>query len=191
MRTDQALNVAVAALKMIADSQNAGGVAEAASQTRDAAIEVAKLLHVMPGAKLQHIKGSANEYECSACKNIFEYAEEPQEYVNYCQYCGAPIEWGKEPTGLRPMAIDMRMNANAFIKVKLTRRGIDILKQKHARQTILSKGNPLGPFKLLMDDQGYYVAQLWEIMQDFGPHMVQGMNMPFETEIILSNAAIY
>lgn len=193
MRADQALNVALAALTMIANGQEQGGAIEAAMSTREAAVDLAKLLHVMPAARMQRTSPGATEYECSACKNIFPWELEgnPSDAVKYCPCCGAPIAWGKEPTELRPISLGMRLDINVFIKIKLTPVGIRILQQQHEQLRILHKGRDIGPFKLPLDNNGYYTTQLWELMRDFGPHLRQGLTFPFDPEIIIDNAYLY
>lgn len=193
MRADQALNVAIAALKLISDSQEAFDKPEAAERTKEATVDLAKLLHVLPGARLQRTTKTGTELECSACKNIFpwELDGDPSEAINYCPSCGAPIIWGKEPINARPAEAPLKLNVNSFIKIKLTQTGINILRQQHERRRIVCKELDIGAFNLHLDAHGYYIIQLWEFAQMFGEHLKNGLNSPFETEIIINNADLY
>lgn len=82
---------------------------------------------------------------------------------------------------------DFKFNVNQQVKVKLTEKGIKILKEKHdsLNEHIISRGGtPLGEFELRLDEDGYYRTQLWCLMHDFGKHMFIGTDNPFETDMI-------
>lgn len=73
----------------------------------------------------------------------------------------------KEGKNVRPF------NLNSEVKVKLTERGIQILKSKHDElfEKELAKGLSSYEFKLELDEEGYYTTQMWKIMQDLGEHV--------------------
>jgi hypothetical protein len=60
----------------------------------------------------------------------------------------------------------MKCNLNDKIKAKLTLRGIKIL------------DNAMYP--VFIDDNGYYVFQLWELMNVFGEYMTSINDSPIE-----------
>ena len=77
----------------------------------------------------------------------------------------------------------MRFNVNNYFRVKLTPEGEAILKQAHDEIQPLLPESARKEFELRLTPDGWYRAQAWSIMQDFGPHIGIGMNSPFETEI--------
>ena len=80
----------------------------------------------------------------------------------------------------------VNFNVNERVKVKLTEKGIDILKQRHdSMNTYIgaNDGEPIKEFEIKLDEDGYYTTQLWVLMHVFGEHMSWGSNLPFETEI--------
>jgi hypothetical protein len=84
--------------------------------------------------------------------------------------------------------MDVKVNINDIVKVKLTEFGISILKQNHdeVNEILINRGvKPMGPFELKLDDNGYMAFQLWQLMSIYGEHLsVTGEN-PFETQIII------
>ena len=86
--------------------------------------------------------------------------------------------------------MDLKVNANAGVKVKLTKLGVNILKHKHDELNAHIKdrgGEGFGEFTLRLDDDGYYSTQLWTLMQDFGPYMSIGSEPPFSLDIIVTD----
>ncbi len=72
--------------------------------------------------------------------------------------------------------MNMRFNVNEYVKVRLTDRGREILRQ---RRTALG----LDALEIREDD-GWSQWQLWELMSIFGPHIYLGTYpLPFETDI--------
>jgi hypothetical protein len=67
----------------------------------------------------------------------------------------------------------MKANLNDQVRVKLSDKGRQILRDNHAAMNI--------PFSLTIreDENGYYHTQLWCLFQDFGPHIKIGMGQPF------------
>lgn len=82
----------------------------------------------------------------------------------------------------------MKINMNDVVKVKLTDKGIAVLKQKHELlNSIIKKqnGKGIGEFKLKIDENGYYSTQLWMLFEDFGSEINAGCEVPFENNMIL------
>lgn len=63
---------------------------------------------------------------------------------------------------------EIPFNINYNVKVKLTK-----------------KGRSLAKYLPKEDDDGYTTWQLWVLMNEFGEHMIIGLDVPFETNIIL------
>lgn len=80
-------------------------------------------------------------------------------------------------------------NVNCYVYVKLTDKGIDILKERHEElnDRLLSMGGTgLSDFELNLNEHGYYSNQFWVFMEIFGPHIGLTSNI-FETEILFKN----
>mgnify|MGYP003291933549 CR=1 FL=1 len=82
-------------------------------------------------------------------------------------------------------------NINNYVKVKLTKEGVKILKSQYnemlkqmtpqARKSMVSFKKPKA------DKDGYSEFQLWELMKHFGKYMYNGnINPPFESTIKIS-----
>jgi hypothetical protein len=78
---------------------------------------------------------------------------------------------------------EINFNINYYAKVKLTPHGINILKLQHEQSKNFCPN--IGEFKLELDKDGYYKDQLHSLMYAFGKYMTLGMEVPFETNIIL------
>lgn len=73
-------------------------------------------------------------------------------------------------------------NANDYVYVKLTEKGLRILREQDARLRKLWPQLP--PYREpLPDERGFFRCQLWELMQNFGPHMGMGLNNCFDMDI--------
>ncbi len=86
-----------------------------------------------------------------------------------------------------------KVNANMHVRVKLTERGIDILKHNHVELNKLihaNGGTGLGEFELRLDEDGYYKTQIWMLMKDFGHAMSMGSREPFLLDLIIENGTI-
>jgi len=84
--------------------------------------------------------------------------------------------------------MDFKFNVNNYVKVKLTERGKEILRDRHEEldHHIKSRGGKgVGTFILRLDEEGYYKTQLWMLMETFGEHISIASEPPFETDIIL------
>ena len=82
------------------------------------------------------------------------------------------------------MMEQIKFNLNDPVKVKLTPKGRNILVKRHNRFIITTKEEvkKMHP----VDDEGYTVFQLWNLMQIFGEHIYMGdTNPPFEMNIII------
>lgn len=77
--------------------------------------------------------------------------------------------------------MDVLINVNHTVRVKLTDLGRDILQQKAERLSARFPGlSWTGPS---VEADGTYKTQLWGLMHDFGDHMFAGGETPFETSI--------
>lgn len=65
----------------------------------------------------------------------------------------------------------MKFNVNNYVKVKLTKRGKEIMEE----EGVMSKPKP--------DAEGFSKFQMWELMQIFGNYVYNGCEIPFEMEI--------
>ena len=74
---------------------------------------------------------------------------------------------------------DVRFNINGDVRVKLTPLGRQIWR------SYWKPHDPEGNMEKKIDPDGWLKIQLWEVMATFGPHMYNGGDVPFETEIIL------
>lgn len=86
--------------------------------------------------------------------------------------------------------MNIKVNANQFVKVKLNELGISILKEQHDdlnRRIHERGGKGLGEFELRLDSDGYYRTQLWILMWKFGDSMKAGIQQPFDMDIIIEN----
>ena len=83
----------------------------------------------------------------------------------------------------------MEFNINHTAKVKLTSYGIEILINLHyefeERMKNMNPAYEKKPFTLKLDEEGYYVGQLWSIIQTFGGDSMSITKQPFDTRIIL------
>ena len=79
----------------------------------------------------------------------------------------------------------MKFNVNHDVKVKLTPKGINILKRRHEELCRLIDKEP--DFKEpKVDEDGYVTFQMWNLMHCFGHEICLGQELPFKAEIILS-----
>jgi len=84
----------------------------------------------------------------------------------------------------------VKFNINDYIKVKLNKSGIDIMRQNHNRlfggfsEELLARH----PFREPeVDEQGYTKFQMWHFMDEFGQIGMGEFNSlsPYETEIVI------
>lgn len=78
----------------------------------------------------------------------------------------------------------MEFNINDMVLVKLTDVGREILKRQHV-EFWAGTGRP-APHEYTPtaeDAEGWSRWQLWCLMQDLGPHVGNGLPLPFETTI--------
>ena len=76
----------------------------------------------------------------------------------------------------------MRFNVNDHVKVKLTDVGRRAIVKNHER-LFGARANQYPMRKVDEDADGWSRWQLWDLMQEFGPHIVSGCHPPFETTI--------
>lgn len=82
----------------------------------------------------------------------------------------------------------VEINVNYRIRVKLTELGKQVLRDKHAaflrEYPQLAKHYADGYDPTHPDDDGWYTSQMWQLMEDFGPHFSGVFNrMLFETTV--------
>lgn len=70
------------------------------------------------------------------------------------------------------------MNLNDIVRVKLTAKGLDIIKKYYYDLALPVRSRE-------PDEDGYTTWQLWELFEMFGSHIHLGMDVPFETEILI------
>lgn len=75
----------------------------------------------------------------------------------------------------------IKINANDEIMVRLTDKGRRILQKNHEK---LFAGLH-HPYKPPDEVDGWSTWQLWRLMQEFGAHLHNGCDVPFETEMQL------
>jgi len=80
-----------------------------------------------------------------------------------------------------------RVNINDYIKVKLTDHGINLLKQQ-CKEFYEMYGVGTVDYEPIVDDQGYAVFQMHDLMDKLGPYIGVCKPLPFETEIIVTKA---
>jgi hypothetical protein len=88
------------------------------------------------------------------------------------------------------MEMNFRFNVNYEVKVKLTDRGIEILKRQHDdlnKKIKVHGGQGLGEYELKVDADGYASFQMWCLMERLGPYMNIGFDPPFNANIIICN----
>lgn len=79
-------------------------------------------------------------------------------------------------------------NINDFVKVKLTEKGKYIYYHQYDdinKDIVKMGGEPLNPIELQYDDNRYVEFQMWHLMEIFGKHLHNGLDVPFETTIKL------
>ena len=77
----------------------------------------------------------------------------------------------------------MIFNINNYVEIKLTQYGKDILKEKEDK--IFTEYPSLKEYlyKYKVNNRGYLKLQLWEVMNIFGDHLGNGLQVPFEMKI--------
>ena len=82
---------------------------------------------------------------------------------------------------------DLKIDLNDMVRVKLTEEGI---RRYTARARRLNKIYPAArcrPLLPTLDAEGYYRAQLWTIIQDYGDKIRLGNKLPIESEFIVES----
>jgi hypothetical protein len=88
--------------------------------------------------------------------------------------------------------MDVKINFNDIVKVKLTDRGKEIMKQRHDELNALiikksRSGKVFREFTIKIDREGYTSFLLWQLMNTFGEYMVMGLEEPFEGTMVIIN----
>lgn len=85
--------------------------------------------------------------------------------------------------------MQVKVNINDFIKVKLTDHGKDIYEHHndHLIETVKNDciKEILKPIPLSYNDEGYTYFQLWDFMNIFGKHMFNGAEPVIENNSII------
>lgn len=71
----------------------------------------------------------------------------------------------------------VKHNVNNQVKVKLTKRGQEILDARYARFDLVNTIKP--------DKDGYTSFQMRDLMATFGEYMILDYEVPFDTEILI------
>lgn len=80
-------------------------------------------------------------------------------------------------------------NINCHVKVKLTDKGLELLKFQHDKWLLMFKSH--GEFvPPKTDEYGYVTYQFWDFMETFGPTIQFGFKPLFETTILLENVSL-
>ena len=67
-----------------------------------------------------------------------------------------------------------KTNLNDYIKVKLTEKGIDVVKQRYGSDRPID-----------FDDEGYTKFQMWDFARLFGKHMIMGLDLICCTDVMV------
>lgn len=83
----------------------------------------------------------------------------------------------------------MKFNVNNSVRVRLTDTGHDVLERNHRA---LFTGYPEREFpemrQVVEDANGWSEWQLWDLMSQFGTSLYNGCDVPFETEIEITDS---
>ena len=68
----------------------------------------------------------------------------------------------------------MNANLNDYIKVKLTLKGIDVIRERYGHE-----------YPIIVDDEGYVKFQMWDFARIFGDYMNMCSCLVCETNIMV------
>lgn len=71
----------------------------------------------------------------------------------------------------------VKHNVNNRVKVKLTKRGQEILNARYSKLGFVNERTA--------DEEGYMSFQMHDLMNTFGQYMLLGYEVPFDTEILI------
>jgi hypothetical protein len=100
-----------------------------------------------------------------------------------------PTTVAKSPEGEGLGASPVRkssVNLNDTVRFKITPTGWQYIGKVNATDPIYSRY----PMRFKVDERGFSEAQLWSVMQFFGPAISLGGMPPIETEIYFPNAEV-
>jgi hypothetical protein len=83
------------------------------------------------------------------------------------------------------------LNVNDTVLVKLKEKGYQMLADRHNKYLgVLPNWDFRNAdyYKSKADKDGYTAFQLWSFMQDFGPYIRLGYDLPFETDIKINES---
>lgn len=72
-------------------------------------------------------------------------------------------------------------NLNEYVRVKLTKRGHELLEAQH--RDLQAAVPAVGEYKPPKEEEGWSRWQLWDLMSKLGKHCIMGPPVPFETTI--------
>lgn len=68
-------------------------------------------------------------------------------------------------------------NVNNQVKVKLTKKGQEILDARYSKWDLINQ--------ITADDKGYTSFQMHDLMATFGEYMILGYEVPFDAQILI------
>jgi len=77
----------------------------------------------------------------------------------------------------------MKTTLNSFCTVTLTEEGVHILRQHHERTMSMMPDRYVTQFPDGISPGTEYRAQLWKLMEVFGPYLFMGCRQPFDVII--------
>lgn len=86
--------------------------------------------------------------------------------------------------------MEMKMDLNSLVKVKLTDYGVTVLKARYEKYKLwcYKNGVKFDEFDLELDEDGYYTKTMWRLMEVFGEHLHPKEKTVFESELIVLDA---
>lgn len=85
--------------------------------------------------------------------------------------------------------MELKMDVNTFVKVKLTDFGVAVLKAKHEKYKVWCYQNGIKvteiDFTLELDEDGYYTQPLWKLMKVFSEYVHPNEKTVFESELMV------
>lgn len=76
--------------------------------------------------------------------------------------------------------LKVSVNVNDKVSVKLTQKGVDILKRKREE---INENLDIKLPEITLQAGDIYETQLWCLMNDFSEYLYNGCELPFETDI--------
>jgi len=86
-------------------------------------------------------------------------------------------------------AVNVKVNINDYVKIKLNETGEEILREYGAkrREQLIKLGvEPTVQAEAVKDAEGYTLMQLWDVMHIFGDKLRTATRVPFDINIIVN-----